>query len=67
MQVCPARLMPAELVRYARASAYEYCRKSSIMDCSGCAACVYVCPARIPLLKYINTARRELNQPCSIS
>lgn len=54
------RLVPAEIVRYARAGIYAPCLEYNVMDCSGCAACVYVCPSRIPLLKYINIARREL-------
>jgi electron transport complex protein RnfC len=65
LEVCPMRLMPTMLVRYAKAGLYDYCQKYHIDYCSGCGACAYVCPAKIPLLRYINIAKRELTQGSS--
>jgi electron transport complex protein RnfC len=56
------RLIPAMLARYAKAGLYEDCQKYYIDYCSDCGACAYVCPAKIPLLRYIRIAKRELNK-----
>jgi len=56
------RLEPSVLARYAKAGLYDDCQKYHIDYCSNCGACVDVCPAKIPLLLYINTAKRELTK-----
>ena len=54
-------LNPAMLVSYSKAGMWEECRKYYIEQCTGKGACVYVCPARIPMLRYINRAKKALN------
>ena len=60
IEVCPMRLMPTLLARYAKAGRYDECKDIYIDDCFECGACTYVCPANIPLVQYIKIAKREL-------
>jgi len=60
IEVCPMRLMPTLLARYAKAGRYNECEDIYINDCFECGACTYVCPANIPLVQYIKIAKREL-------
>ncbi|MCJ7763612.1 MAG: FMN-binding protein [Dehalococcoidales bacterium] len=55
-------LTPAMLAMYAKAGLYDYCQNYHIDYCSKCGACVSVCPAKIPLLRYVNIAQRELTR-----
>ena len=43
--VCPAGLLPYEIVRRSENMHYERLQHLSPGDCDGCAACSYICPA----------------------
>ncbi len=43
--VCPAGLLPYEIVRRAENMQYERLQQLACTDCDGCGACSYVCPA----------------------
>jgi len=60
LEVCPMRLEPSTLARYARAGRYDDCLRYYIDDCFECGCCTYVCPSNIPILQYIKTAKVEL-------
>ena len=60
IEICPMRLMPTLLARYAKASRYDECKENYIDDCFECGACTYACPANIPLVQYIKVAKKEL-------
>jgi electron transport complex protein RnfC len=60
IEVCPMRLMPTLLARYAKMGRYDECRENYIDDCFECGACTYACPANIPLVQYIKIAKKEL-------
>jgi electron transport complex protein RnfC len=62
LEVCPMRLEPSTLARYARAGRYDDCRRYYIDDCFNCGCCTYVCPSNIPILQYIKTAKAELTR-----
>jgi len=59
---CPSGLIPAMLYGYAKIEKYDYCKKAHIDYCSMCGKCVKVCPANIPLLKYISTTKRAISE-----
>ena len=58
--VCPARLKPSNLSRYAEFALHERCRAEHIESCLECGLCGYVCIARRPVLQYIRLAKRKL-------
>ncbi len=60
IEICPMRLMPTLLARYAKAGRYDDCREIYIDDCFECGACTYACPANIPIVQYIKVAKKEL-------
>ena len=57
--VCPARLSPSALSRYAEFALHERCRAEHIESCLECGLCGYVCIARRPVLQYIRLAKRK--------
>lgn len=58
--VCPARLSPSTLSRYAEFALHERCRKENIDSCLDCGLCGYVCVARRPVLQYIRLSKEKL-------
>ncbi len=60
LEVCPMRLMPTMLAKYAKAGRYDACKEAYIDDCFECGACAYICPANIPIVQYIKVAKSEL-------
>lgn len=60
VMVCPARLSPCNLSRYAEFALHERCRKEHIEACLDCGLCGYVCIARRPVLQYIRLSKQKL-------
>jgi len=60
LEVCPVRLAPSLLAKYAKSGRYNECQEAHINNCFECGACAYICPANIPLVQYIKLAKAEL-------
>lgn len=60
VQVCPMRLRPNMLSRYAEFGLYEDCRKEHIETCIECGMCGYICPACRPMQQYFRMAKHNL-------
>jgi electron transport complex protein RnfC len=60
LQVCPMRLMPTLLTKYAKTGRYDACEESYVNNCVECGSCAFACPARIPIVQYIKVAKKEL-------
>lgn len=60
--VCPVRIDPRMLSRYAEFAKYERSRKENYELCVDCGLCGYVCIARRPVLQYIRLAIEKLRQ-----
>lgn len=60
VEVCPARLQPQQLYRYAKAKDFAQVRKYHLFDCIECGCCDYVCPSHIPLVHYFRYAKDEI-------
>lgn len=58
--ICPARLSPSLLSRYAEFALHERARKEHVDACLECGLCGYVCIARRPVLQYIRLAKHKL-------
>ena len=58
--VCPMRLRPNMLSRYAEFEQYEACRKEHIEVCTECGMCGYVCPTCRPMQQYFRIAKYRL-------
>ena len=58
--ICPARLRPDMLSRYAEFGLHDRCYDEYITSCLECGLCGYVCIARRPVLQYIRLAKEKL-------
>ncbi len=58
--ICPMRLRPNMLGRYAEFGQYERCRAEYMDACIECGMCGYVCPARRPMQQYFRMAKLNL-------
>ncbi len=58
MDVCPARLLPQELLRASKAHDFENVEELGLRDCIECGCCDVVCPSQIPLTEYFRKAKR---------
>jgi electron transport complex protein RnfC len=59
ISACPASLDPGSLHKLIRAGRRMDAKAEGIASCTLCAACAYVCPSRLPLLREIGEALRE--------
>lgn len=58
--VCPAALLPQQLLRHAVARDHRQLERHHLLDCIDCGACAYVCPSAIPLVDHYRVAKTEL-------
>lgn len=60
LEVCPVRIIPTLIDRYARLGINETLMRYGIFNCIDCNLCSYVCPCKIPLAKNIKGAKAKL-------
>lgn len=58
--VCPANLLPQQLLFYAQGEEHEQLQANNLFDCIECGACAYVCSSRIPLVQYYRAAKADI-------
>ena len=58
--VCPASLLPHQLLRHAVARDHRQLERHHLFDCIDCGACAYVCPSAIPLVDHYRVAKAEV-------
>jgi len=63
--ICPARILPGMLSRFAEFKLFEKAGDYHLDACIDCGLCGLVCPGRRPVLQYIRLAKKELaDQRC---
>ncbi|MBK6451839.1 MAG: electron transport complex subunit RsxC [Proteobacteria bacterium] len=65
--VCPAGLLPQQLLRAAHADAHDTLRQLGLSDCIDCGLCDYVCPSQILLADRFRDARRRLQEAAAMA
>ena len=58
--VCPARILPFLISKYATHDMAEDTLRLNVFDCIECGLCSYVCPSKIPIVDHIRDCKREL-------
>ncbi|OBP15301.1 electron transport complex subunit RsxC [Rheinheimera sp. SA_1] len=61
-EVCPAVLLPQQLLWYSKAKDLDKLKEYNLADCIECGACAYVCPSEIPLVHYYRVAKAEIRE-----
>ena len=59
-RICPARLMPQDLLALGRVPDLEQLEARGILDCIECGGCDYVCPSSIPLTERLVRAKHQV-------
>ena len=62
VEVCPSRLIPSRLAKYAHQRDESMFLKYNGMECMGCGCCSYICPAKRQLKQYIVTMKSIVNE-----
>ena len=62
VNVCPMHLTPLFMNMFAKARRWSEVEEYRIMDCMECGCCQYICPARIPLVQQVRTAKFAIRQ-----
>jgi electron transport complex protein RnfC len=57
VKVCPARLVPSMIARYAEKGDYHAAAEWNSGNCMECGCCAWVCPSKINLLHFMKLAR----------
>jgi Na+-translocating ferredoxin:NAD+ oxidoreductase subunit C len=60
--VCPARLLPQQMLWDVRADALDRSRADGLFDCIECGCCDLVCPSHIPLTQHFRHAKTALRE-----
>lgn len=60
--VCPAGLLPQQLLFYAQGGDHEQLQANNLFDCIECGACSYVCSSKIPLVQYYRSAKADIRE-----
>ena len=58
--VCPARIQPGMLSRYAEFNMFDSARSQHVAACLECGMCTFVCPANRPVMQYLLLAKGQL-------
>ena len=58
--VCPARIQPGMLSRYAEFNMFDEAGSRHVGACLECGMCTFVCPANRPVMQYLLLAKAQL-------
>lgn len=62
VDACPQKLLPNYLALYSRKAKLDLAEQFHLFNCIECGCCSYVCPSRIPIVKYIQTAKDRIKR-----
>jgi len=65
--VCPVKLLPQQLLWFAKSDEFEKAEQHHLDDCIECGACAYVCPSQIPLVQYYRYAKGAIAEQAEIA
>jgi electron transport complex protein RnfC len=60
VDACPMRLMPFLISGFSEKGMYTEAQQYDIFTCIECGCCAYLCPVRIPMVQYIQFAKKQL-------
>ena len=60
--VCPMRLQPLYMYRYAKAEDVAHLERLNLMDCMECGSCAFTCPGKLPLVEFFRKGKAMVRQ-----
>jgi electron transport complex protein RnfC len=60
--VCPMRLQPLYMYRFALANRLDELERLNIMDCMECGSCAFTCPGKLPLVEKFRMGKKMLRE-----
>ena len=60
--VCPMRLQPLYMYRYAKCEDVAQLERLNLMDCMECGSCAFTCPGKLPLVEYFRKGKALVRQ-----
>ena len=62
VSVCPMRLQPLYMYRYANAERVEELNRLHILDCMECGSCAFTCPGKLPLVEQFRKGKKMVRE-----
>ena len=60
--VCPMRLQPLYMYRFANAERVDELNRLNIMDCMECGCCAFTCPGKLPLVEVFRKGKKLVRE-----
>ena len=60
--VCPMRLQPLYMYRYAKCEDVAHLERLNLMDCMECGSCAFTCPGKLPLVELFRKGKALVRQ-----
>ena len=60
--VCPMRLQPLYMYRFANARRVDELQRLNIMDCMECGCCAFTCPGKLPLVERFRVGKQLVRE-----
>ena len=60
--VCPMRLQPLYMYRYAKCEDVSHLERLNLMDCMECGSCAFTCPGKLPLAEQFRKGKALVRQ-----
>ena len=60
--VCPMRLQPLYMYRYAKCEDVAQLERLNLMDCMECGSCAFTCPGKLPLVEQFRKGKALVRQ-----
>ena len=60
--VCPMRLQPLYMYRYAKCEDVAQLERLNLMDCMECGSCAFTCPGKLPLVELFRKGKALVRQ-----
>jgi electron transport complex protein RnfC len=60
VDACPIRLVPSKLGAFIEREMFDKIEAYNVNDCMECGCCVYVCPAKRPMVQWIKLGKAVL-------
>ena len=62
VSVCPMRLQPLYMYRFANAGRVDELMRMNLMDCMECGSCAFTCPGKLPLVETFRKGKQMVRE-----